>query len=123
MPAALRSVVEDVDARLVLLSYNDEAWVSIDELIDTCATRGDVAILGIDQPRYVGARIGIHNPLGEKVGAVSHLRNTELVLAAGAPDAVRAAIAAGVESAADAGLLARVLDLDEAKGAAATAAV
>ena len=31
----------------------------------------------IARPRYVGARIGIHNPKGEKVGAVGRLRNVE----------------------------------------------
>ena len=33
--------------------------------------------------RYVGATIGIHNPAGEKVGRVSHVRNTEYVVVAG----------------------------------------
>ena len=28
-------------------------------------------------PRYIGARIGIYNPAGEKVGKVSHLANRE----------------------------------------------
>jgi adenine-specific DNA-methyltransferase len=31
----------------------------------------------------VGAQIGIHDPSGRKVGAVSHLRNTEYVLVVG----------------------------------------
>jgi adenine-specific DNA-methyltransferase len=40
----------------------------------------------VDSARYVGARIGIHNPRGERVGHVSHVRNTELIFVAG-PDA------------------------------------
>ena len=32
-----------------------------------------------DYKRYVGAQIGIHNPHGEKVGEVSHLRNREFL--------------------------------------------
>ena len=40
-------------------------------------------MLAFDSRRYVGATIGIHNPNGEKVGTVSHLRNTEYVLVAG----------------------------------------
>jgi hypothetical protein len=63
-----------------------------------------VAILGLDQPRYVGARIGIHNPAGEKVGTVSHVRNTELIVAAGPTDLVRRAVEAGLVAAAASGL-------------------
>jgi adenine-specific DNA-methyltransferase len=40
----------------------------------------------VDAPRYVGARIGIHDPAGRKVGTVSHLRNREVVFVCG-PDA------------------------------------
>ncbi len=83
MPDALRGVVRDVRARVVVLSYNDESWVSIDELADMCAARGAVEILSFDSPRYVGARIGIHNPRGERVGTVSHVRNREYLVIAG----------------------------------------
>ena len=48
--------------------------------------------LAFDSRRYVGAQIGIHNPTGEKVGTVSHLHNTELVVLAGPSDLVRRAI-------------------------------
>jgi adenine-specific DNA-methyltransferase len=83
MPAALRSVVHDVRARVLVLSYNDESWVSPDELVDMCAVRGAVEILSFDSPRYVGARIGIHSPQGERVGTVSHVRNREYLFVAG----------------------------------------
>jgi adenine-specific DNA-methyltransferase len=36
-----------------------------------------VQVIEIARPRYVGARIGIHNLKGEKVGAVGRLRNVE----------------------------------------------
>jgi adenine-specific DNA-methyltransferase len=83
MPAALRSVVESVDCRVLVLSYNDEAWISLDELVAMCSVRGAVAVLAFPSKRYVGAQIGIHNPKGDKVGTVSHLRNVEYVLVAG----------------------------------------
>jgi adenine-specific DNA-methyltransferase len=84
MPSALAAVIRAVDAGLVVVSYNDESWVSIDELEAMCAARGGVVrTLRFDSARYVGARIGIHNPQGEKVGTVKHLRNTEYVLLAG----------------------------------------
>jgi adenine-specific DNA-methyltransferase len=39
--------------------------------------KGHVGVVAVDFKRYVGAQIGIHNPSGEKVGRVSHLRNKE----------------------------------------------
>ena len=88
MPAALRQLVADVRAEGVVLSYNDEAWVSLAELVDICSVHGHVAVLAFDSKRYVGAQIGIHGPNGEKVGTVSHLRNVEYVLVAGPKDVV-----------------------------------
>ncbi|HEU5478672.1 MAG TPA: hypothetical protein VFU90_02515, partial [Candidatus Tumulicola sp.] len=85
MPEALARVIRDVDAELVVVSYNNESWVTIDELEAMCAARGVEAVrsLAFDSRRYVGAQIGIHNPNGEKVGTVSHLRNVEYVVCAG----------------------------------------
>ena len=84
MPDALCGLVRAVDAALVVVSYNNESWVTIDELEDACRARGGtVATLAFDSKRYVGAQIGIHNPDGEKVGQVSHLRNVEYVVCAG----------------------------------------
>jgi adenine-specific DNA-methyltransferase len=83
MPDALASCIERVDARVVVLSYTDEAWLGLDELVAMASVRGEVLVLANDSKRYVGAQIGIHDPQGRKVGAVSHLRNTEYVLVAG----------------------------------------
>lgn len=88
MPDALRSCIESVDARVVILSYNDESWISLDDLVELCARRGHVVALAFDSTRYVGAQIGVHNPAGERVGEVSHLRNLEYVLVCGEPDLV-----------------------------------
>jgi adenine-specific DNA-methyltransferase len=54
-------------------------------------------VLAFDSARYVGARIGIHDPSGRKVGRVSHLRNTEYMVLAGPRARVRTMVAA-VES-------------------------
>lgn len=83
MPDALRSVIAAVDARLVVVSYNDESWLSADELVAACSVHGHVEVLAFDSKRYVGAQIGIHNPAGDRVGEVSHLRNLEYLLVAG----------------------------------------
>jgi adenine-specific DNA-methyltransferase len=89
MPAALRATVRSVDAELVVLSYNDESWVGVDDLEEMCAAHGEVTTLEFDSARYVGARIGIHDPAGRKVGTVSRLRNREYMVVAGPPKLVR----------------------------------
>jgi adenine-specific DNA-methyltransferase len=83
MPDALRRVIADVRARIVVVSYNDESWVTAEELRDMCAVHGHVELLSFDSRRYVGAQIGIHNPKGERVGTVSHVRNHEYLAIAG----------------------------------------
>ncbi len=89
MPAALAKVVADVDCELLILSYNDEAWVTVGELEEMCAHHSEVRVLAYDSARYVGARIGIHDPSGRRVGTVSHLRNREYLVVAGPPATVR----------------------------------
>jgi adenine-specific DNA-methyltransferase len=61
----------------------------MDELDEMCAIRWDVATLAFDAARYVGARIGIYDPSGRKVGRVGHLSNRELLVIAGEPAMVR----------------------------------
>ena len=41
-----------------------------------------MATLAFDSARYVGARIGIFDPSGRKVGRVGHLSNQELLVIA-----------------------------------------
>jgi adenine-specific DNA-methyltransferase len=95
MPEALAQVVADVDADVVVLSYNDEAWVSLDDLRAMCEPRGAVDVLAFDSKRYVGAQIGIHNPQGVRVGTVDRLRNVEYLVVSGDRAAVRRAVTAG----------------------------
>jgi adenine-specific DNA-methyltransferase len=88
MPGALAQVIRDVQAQVLILSYNNESWISLKDLVTLCSERGHVAVLAFDSKRYVGAQIGIYNPDGDKVGKVSHLRNVEYVLVAGPKDVV-----------------------------------
>lgn len=74
---ALRSVVERLKAPNLIVSFNDEGYLSRADLVDMLSARGHVQVMEIAHPRYVGARIGIHNPKGEKVGVVGRLRNVE----------------------------------------------
>jgi adenine-specific DNA-methyltransferase len=94
MPDALRRCVEGVDARLMVLSYNDESWITLDELVDLCRPRGAVEVLAFDSRRYVGALIGVHDPQGRRVGTPNRLHNVEYLVLSGAASAVRAAAAA-----------------------------
>ena len=101
MPAALAQTGKSVDAEVVMVSFSNGGYVPPEGLIDMCMARGEtVKVLSFDSKRYVGALIGIFNPSGEKVGAVSHTRNTEYVLLSGPADrvaAMAAAVAADVQ--------------------------
>ena len=98
MPSALRSLIARTRARLVVVSYNNEAWVSPEEITTALEAAGhqEVRMLAFDAKRYVGAQIGIHDPRGRKVGAVSHLRNQEYLFLAGTSETVDAACRAAV---------------------------
>ena len=104
MPAALASVVRSVDCDLLVLSYNNESWLGLEELEAMCSIQNtstepgttpgtartrELATLAFDSARYVGARIGIFDPSGRKVGRVGHLSNQELIVIAGEPALVR----------------------------------
>ena len=53
-----------------------------------------MATLAFDSARYVGARIGIFDPSGRKVGRVGHLSNQELLVIAGERALVRRVVQA-----------------------------
>ena len=77
--AALAEVVAAVRAPHLVVSFNDEGYVARDALEGMLRPRGELTVFEVDFPRYVGARIGLHNPRGERVGSVGRLRNTELL--------------------------------------------
>lgn len=95
MPKAFRSVLLRAKADLLLVSYNDESWITADEMMHALRDAGheDVRLLSFDSKRYVGAQIGIYNPSGEKVGQVKKLRNVEYVFVAGSTDQVEQCVA------------------------------
>jgi adenine-specific DNA-methyltransferase len=75
--AALTELLDAIDARWILMSFNNEGHLSTEEVETALAARGELQRFDVEHTRYVGARIGIHNPAGEKVGTVGHLTNTE----------------------------------------------
>jgi adenine-specific DNA-methyltransferase len=80
---AMAAVIEGVRAPNVIVSFNDEGYLSRETLTQMLVAHwGHVQVIEIAHPRYVGARIGIHNPKGEKVGSVGRLRNVEYLFVA-----------------------------------------
>ncbi len=79
----MRRLLASVQAPVIIVSFNNEGYLSREEMEALLGSmwqgQGKVITLERDFKRYVGAQIGIHNPRGEKVGAVSHLGNKEFV--------------------------------------------
>lgn len=91
---SLQQVFEQARARHLVVSFSDEGFLSPAQVIAMLARRGEVHALACDHVRYVGARIGIHNPAGVKVGTVSHLHNREFLFVATEDAAAGAALRA-----------------------------
>lgn len=83
---ALSEVIRAVRARHLVVSFNDEGYVHRSEIEAVLSERGEVVVSEHDFPRYVGARIGVYNPAGARVGQPGHLRNTEHIFVV-SPDA------------------------------------
>lgn len=96
MPDALAGVIAGVRARVIVVSYNDESWVDRTAIERAVLTAGHetVELLEFPANRYVGARIGIHDPQGRRVGTVGRTKNTEWMFVGGPESEVRAATAA-----------------------------
>ncbi len=87
--AEFERLVRALPVPCLVVSFSDEGFLGRADVEEILAARGRVEVLEIDYGRYVGARIGIYNPSGEKVGKVSHLRNREYLFFV-APDAAAA---------------------------------
>lgn len=79
---ALAELIGSIRARYLVLSFNDEGYVTLPEIETMLARWGEFQATAIPYRRYVGATIGIHNREGEKVGRVSHLHNHEWLFVA-----------------------------------------
>jgi len=82
-PEALRTLLGALSAPACVLSFSDEGFLTrgvIEGMLaDYAGPGGSIRAVEVDYKRYVGAQIGIHNPRGERVGVVGHLRNTEVL--------------------------------------------
>ena len=78
---ALRETISGIVADLYIVSFNNEGYISVGDMTDMLNQLGVgyVRCKSVNYKRYVGAQIGIYNPLGEKVGKVTHTTNKELL--------------------------------------------
>jgi adenine-specific DNA-methyltransferase len=74
---ALARTIGALRCPTLVVSFSDEGYLSRAALEAMLAPRGHVQVVEIPYGRYVGAKIGIHNPRGEKVGTVGRLTNIE----------------------------------------------
>ncbi len=74
---AFREVLAALRARWIVVSFSDEGFLPLAELRALLAGRGRVREAGIAHPRYIGHKIGIHDPSGRKVGTPGPARNRE----------------------------------------------
>lgn len=74
---AMASLIHQIRADHLLVSFNNEGYLTREALESLLCEWGYVVCLERPYRRYVGALIGIHNPRGEKVGQVSHTHNCE----------------------------------------------
>lgn len=76
---SLKEVLVSLKAKNVVLSFNNEGFISKNDISSLLSELGEVAIYDRPYKRYVGAKIGIYNLKGKKVGKIKHLDNKELL--------------------------------------------
>lgn len=79
---AMTHLVSRIRAQHILVSFNNEGYLTRDDIEAILNDWGYVVCFERTHRRYVGALIGIHNPQGEKVGQVSHTHNREMLFLA-----------------------------------------
>ncbi|MCX7802930.1 MAG: DNA adenine methylase [Meiothermus ruber] len=79
---AMQTLLGRIQAQHLVVSFNNEGFFAAEEIEEMLRHWGFVRRLTRPHARYVGARIGIYNPQGEKVGQVSHTENHEYLFVA-----------------------------------------
>lgn len=82
---AFSSLINSLPTPNLVVSFSNEGFFDFEDIVALLSKDRAVRAVPVAHKRYVGAQIGIHNPKGERVGAVSHLQNTEYLFVA-APD-------------------------------------
>ena len=81
--SAFDRLIKAIRSPVIVVSFSNEGYIdqpTMEHMLSSLWD-GDARVLTLEQDykRYVGAQIGIHNPKGERVGKVSHLRNKEFI--------------------------------------------
>lgn len=79
---AMQTLLARIQAQHLVVSFNNEGFFAAEEIEEMLRHWGFVCRLTRPHTRYVGARIGIYNPQGQKVGRVSHTQNHEYLFVA-----------------------------------------
>lgn len=79
---AMEKLLGSLQAKHLVLSFNNEGFFRTEEIEAMLKEWGYVVRMSQTHRRYVGARIGIYNPQGQKVGQVSHTENEEYLFVA-----------------------------------------
>lgn len=76
---ALERTITNIKTDLFVISFNNEGYIPRADMEAMLERFGEVETIELVHDRYVGAKIGIYNPDGVKVGAVGHLKNKEFL--------------------------------------------
>jgi len=77
METAFADVLSSVRAKRIVVSFNDEGYLALPRLRELLGEHGRVRELSVAHPRYIGHKLGVYNPQGEKVGTPGPARNRE----------------------------------------------
>ena len=87
---SFQELLSNIGSAISVISFNNEGYISRQDMEDMLGQmhQGEAKFMTFahDYPRYVGAKIGIHNKQGEKVGAVTHTENQELIYVVTRPE-------------------------------------
>jgi adenine-specific DNA-methyltransferase len=98
---ALQRLLGSIKGRHLVVSFSDEGFFQAEELEAMLRDWGYVHRFTRPHTRYIGARIGIYNPQGQKVGKISHTENREFLFVATKSRKVHEAVARSAGAAAD----------------------
>ena len=77
MEGAFADVLARARAKRLVVSFSDEGHLALPRLRELLVARGRVREVSVEHPRYIGHRLGVYNPKGEKVGTPGPARNRE----------------------------------------------
>jgi adenine-specific DNA-methyltransferase len=79
---AMEKLLLGVQAKHIVMSFSNEGFFTTQEIQNMLSGWGYVIGQSQSYRRYIGAKIGIYNPKGQKVGQVSHTQNQEYLFVA-----------------------------------------